>query len=721
MRKMFLFTLACAGLSFWAASGQAMNLLQARRAANQPAQQPDAAAKAEANLRLEAARMYLDLGDMKNAREQITAALKAAEADKVSGETKNQIQQDVKSNLKTLLDAEKKAKTESDEKNKQKHLVRLEEARFLLSEGKAGEATKIVEAVLGETDDPEVRAKAEEISSKSHSFWFRLLNTVPQRLLTIWQWVVDIILAGLVLTAIYLLLILLRSRSAKKRGDRWMVKPIEDSSNLGINAAVVNSLNRWKESRVSPSSGLMKLEMINISITPQFEDSQVGLDLADALKDVDLKVGTISIGGLAKAAGSIRNWFTAFWPSIGGTVIVSGEQVVVSLTRRTADGKTNTVTASAGKSESIYAAEAASFKMYYLIATETDVPKAEAANKLREGLNLLGQYLSGRTPGSLNAAYKAFREVQIENPAFDEAYLYEGITLDLLERHDEAVKRFHYLAQPGNTSNEKLREKARYNEAVSRFRSYNPEKLNEAIEMLGDLTGANPSVEELVASPIKALSYAAKANAIAHKPIFWQEFLNLLPEYKNEPVILQRKRDRGEEVGKWVAEVEEITNELEEVCAQAASNQTAWDSVTLRQLRWAIENARGNIYLNYAKSFLHRPHLEGADEENQRREHFEKAYAAFQNCEMILPPGVETLTNLGTVLSELSRQDEARKYLERAIELNPQYEYAYYRLAQTWEKENNIYKVVEALRKFRSIKTPGIPGFQELYKKYGVA
>ena len=157
-----------------------------------------------------------------------------------------------------------------------------------------------------------------------------------------------------------------------------------------------------------------------------------------------------------------------------------------------------------------------------------------------------------------------------------------------------------------------------------------------------------------------------------------------------------------------------MTKVLEDVLERVPSNSEDWDVLIRRQLEWAIENTRGNAYLNYSKYFLAEPHLsEGEGEE--RKKYRRWALKAFQKCEMLMPVGVETLTNLATALSELSREAEARKYLERAIELNAQYEYGYYRLAQSWEKEDNRDKVIEVLNRFP---TPGIAGFKKLYEKY---
>lgn len=727
MPKLLLALLLCASVGLTVVFAQAKKPSGTKNQPAQPAQSTDAQTLAQAGLLLEAAGMSLELGDSAGAKAGALEALKLAQTDGLADATKVKIREEVKKLLdkigKAAEDKTKADKTKSDEKLRQKHLAQIEQAEYLLSDNKPKEAADVIKEVLENTDDADVRSQANALLAKVNSVGFKNLDTFGDHVSTIVWWIVDIILVGLILLVFYYLLKRLRNRDAKRYKGKWSVRPIDDTTGLGVAGAIVESLNRWKESRAPIVTGLLRVDRVYIPTTPRMVNLETELDLAAALDKLELKVGTISVGGLAKAAGSIRNWFTAPRPSISGTAALSGDQVVVRLTRQTTDGKKNSVTASADKAKSVDAAEAASFKMYYLIATDTNVSQAESANKLREGMGLLREYfLFGRSPEKLTAAHETFRDVHIENPAFNEVYLYEGITLDLQERHDEAIKMFQYLADPRNTSSETLRKKARFNEAVSLFRKYRPTDLTKAIDIFDELIGQNPTVADLAASPIKALAYAAKANAIAHKPIFWQTYFYDKSERDDQQLILQRKREKGAAVKEWVTRVEEIAKTLEDVNTKVANDNKVWDEMTRRQLRWATENALGNTYLNYAKSFLQQPHLVGANEEEQRREYLNKAYKAFQTSEMILSPGVETLANLGTVLTELSRDAEARRYLERiTTELNPQYEYAYYRIAQSWEKEHKTDKVIETLRSFAKVKAPSIDGFKELYQKYATA
>jgi hypothetical protein len=721
MHRVLLALLLCMSIAIALAFGQGAKAPREKNPAEQQAQASAAKAIAQASLLLEAGVMYLDLGDQGAAEAHALAALKLTQAEGVAEETKKLITQDVKKVLEKISKSRQAAAIKTDEeraatdgRNEQMHLAQFQEAEYLLSQGKPVEASKVIQSVLSESNNSEVRNRANTLSVKVNSIGFQLLNTLQDHVSKALWLVVDVLLGSLGLLGIYALLKWIRRKDAVRYKDKWTVLPIEDKTELGVGGALIESLNCWNESSRPASAGLLRLDRILIPTVPQIVNLQTEFDLAAALQDLKLAVGGVSIGGLAKAAGSIGRWFTATRPWISGNAFVSGDQVVVRLTRQTADGKRNSVTASADKARSVDAAVAAGFKMYYLIATDTSVPEGESANKLREGMDQLREFLSGRSPEKLKAAYETFRDVHMADPAFNEAYLYEGIALDLLEHHDEAIRTFQYLAKISNLDLEK---KARYNEGVSRFRKYDPNDLRSAIQIFDELLGLNPTVEELAASPVKALAYAAKANAIAHKSVFWQKYFYNDEEF-GERVVLARKREKEADVKLWVTEVEQIANALEQVTARVENNNEAWDEMTKRQLRWAIENAKGNAYLNYAKYFLHPPHLLRANEKEQRREYLQNAYEAFERCKLILPPGVETLANLGTVLIELSRGAEARTYLEYSITLNPQYEYSYYRIAQSWEKENRIDEVLETLRSFAKVKTPNIPGFAKLYYQY---
>src|SRR5439155_24391248 len=139
-------------------------------------------------------------------------------------------------------------------------------------------------------------------------------------------------------------------------------------------------------------------------------------------------------------------------------------------------------------------------------------------------------------------------------------------------------------------------------------------------------------------------------------------------------------------------------------------NPKDWDARTVRQLKWARQNAVGNIYLDVAKYFITES-AQSVDDKKRRNDYLKLALEAYEECELLLPPGVETLTNIGTLLSELGKEERARAYLDRAISLNRDYEYAYYRKAESWNHERQTDKVLETLRTCRKVKKPKIREF----------
>ncbi len=597
--------------------------------------------------------------------------------------------------------------------------AQIEQAKSLIGGGDFAAASTVITDVLDKAKAGEVIKEATEVDAEihrsAHSPWHKLFSHYYT---TLWL-ILDIVLG---LLGLLLLLFLVRWIYSKTQSNEWTLFPIEDKTGLGISDAVVESMGRWTAPNMPISAGLLKLEMLQFASVPRLDgqDQSFEMDLAPAVAALPLKVGAVDLSGLAQIFSPFRRWLNAKRPWIKGGIFATKTLITVRLTKCGTDGKTTSVTSSAEKARGVEAAESASYKMYYLIANTATIEEAGAADQLRLGLNLLKQYVNNRTPEKLNEAYKAFRNARNESPSFEEAYLYEGIVLDLMEQHDEAIKRFQFLAQPENTpSNEELREKAKCNEAIARFRKYKPDEIRKSIEILDHIVGADVTDDDLVDSPLKAMALATKANAIAHKPIFWQEFLfpgNLPSSDTTE--IKDRKARKATVLRNWINEVKAITDRLKVVEGRIKADKSPWDDLTTRQLMWAVHNATGNVYLNYAKNVLGQPVPPQVDNQELRKQDLEKAYAAFQNCEMLLPPGVETLTNLATVLTELGREAEARKYLKAAVDLNREYEYAYYRMAQSWEKQNNAEEVVKVLKEFARIKAASIPNFKAIYSKY---
>lgn len=711
MCKTCLFALAYAGMSVALLFSQPTQQSPRNRT---PAASASTNTTSQAAAKVRIARMYLEAKDYAAAQASIADAMTTSPDDP-------QIRTEAESLWKSVLaEKQRDGKATADQSN-ETQLALLEESERLTDEEKFDAAAALAQKVLSETKDPQVGSRARMALAHAHP------TGLGQATNTIWNhygpvvWIIaDLILLGLIVYGLYRVVLSRRQKSADQHRAEWLVFGVDDTTNLGVAQLVINLMDRWRERTAPVSAGLLKLETLSLPSVPQFDLPPVTLGLGPAIEALDLQIHGIKVGAIAKAWRSAQRWFDEARPWIAGIAFLTDSQVVLRLTAHNAGGR-RSVSVSANKAQGMdgvaTAAEAVTYKMYYLIATQSTTSDAEISERLRGGLDLLGQYVSRKNSEVLRQAYEVFQAIRSERPAFDEVYLYEGIALDLMERHDDAISRFHYLAQPQNTDDANLRERASYNEAISRFRKYRSDELLRAIEILDAIVGAQPDLDQLTASPIKALALAAKANCIAHKPIFWQHLL-FNGRSTDQAEIARRKGEARDAVNTWVAEVSDITAILADV-HQRAPNSKPWDVLAKRQLKWAIANAQGNIHLNYAMHFLAPPAIPGVEQQAElRNQSLEQAYGAFRDCEILLPPGVETLTNLATALWSLSKTADARSYAQRAIDLNPSYEYAYYRLAQAWEADKRGDKVIEVLKQFP--KTPQIPAFLELYRSYYV-
>jgi tetratricopeptide (TPR) repeat protein len=673
---------ACAGLLAFAAAGITG---------------PSPREKAEGALAVAAT--YASAGDPAKAESAIASALEAVPQD---GEVRKRAEEILK-------------RISTDREARQRAL--LTEALRLADEGKPKEAAEMIRGKL-DTLSPSMLVESEQHLATIHRHWLgaRLKGFLRD------GWLVDVVLALVLLFCLATLTWILRWLLAWLHRKDWLVTNIEDATNLGIGLFAFARLRRWSEEPTAASAGLLRLDALRVQSTPRFEQNRPDIALSTALAELPA-FGQVNLSAVAKSMEALRLRVQGKRSSISIAAYTADQQILVRLTSRTRDGRIYSVAASGDKTldGSNAVVDSASFKMYYLLANNASSPQVEAADQLRLGLAQLRRYITGRDPKALNSAYETFRKVRADNPGFEEAQLYEGIALDLMERHEEAEGIFHFLVE--NSSGE-VQAKALYNAAVTKFRKYKPSELKLSIQLLDQLIGpeisadlakSTPVLERLAQSPIQAMAVAAKANAIAHKPIFWQTLTSNQSRPEDLSKLQEWKKAAETEVFGWAEEVKKITDSLLRLGKLALSQSQGWDPLTQRQLLWASHNALGNSNLNIANCFL----TDSTPEEQRKRLAFlDEAYKEFNICEMLLPPGVETLANIATNLLALSRLSEARNYAEAAIKLNPSYEYAYYRLAQAWDKEGKRGQVLKVLRSLKN--SPKIPEFKKMFDAYDV-
>jgi tetratricopeptide (TPR) repeat protein len=201
--------------------------------------------------------------------------------------------------------------------------------------------------------------------------------------------------------------------------------------------------------------------------------------------------------------------------------------------------------------------------------------------------------------------------------------------------------------------------------------------------------------------------------------MYWRERPPTGKPPLDEKVILENKKHRYPDLLKLISEVtidkEQLENELRERSEVRRKGRKPKEREDF-QLEWAIKSAWGNLHLNCAIYFYAEP--AEAAWKIKHQESLRLAYDAFQECAMLITPGVEMLTNLAKVCFELDRVQQGIHYLEQAIKLNPCYEYAYYRLAKVREEREELPELLSVLKRCQQSLSPAIAGLKELFRNY---
>jgi tetratricopeptide (TPR) repeat protein len=545
-------------------------------------------------------------------------------------------------------------------------------------------------------------------STDNSPFVARAKSRIGKSLSTAIDWLLVPLVAGAV---IGLLLGMARFLSAARRrwtAPRWRVRSIAKDADPQViaswRAALLNPERRGRAQLALLVSKGIQLPRALLSGT---SSNTSGIDLLkDAPEVQGLKLSWI--GALFQAArwvSSSPRRTVAVWAT------VRGQSAMMRVEAIDAKGNLKTTSLSTGwTSDELAAREietmaaAMALRTNYLLADESSSTNPTARGYLHEGLERLGAYASGAGVPALREAITAFSQTRRLDPADAEAMLYEGIAHELLQDHDVAQALFR---QAEASSNKATAGVARFNRAISDLRRYTPEDIQAAVDELKSIRTGKFGPE------LKAFASAAEASAIAHKFLFWPEF-----EPKGDWDFGKwedpARAEKTAQLHGWSEEIDPLLTDAEKALKSAPFDT---DPQATAQLRWMISNAQGNHQLNRASKAARAYGLSDAE----RKSSLEEALKAFRECEVLLPPGVETLTNVATALNELGRYDEAIAYTERARALNPNYEYAYYREAQAecGRRQDDAAKAVLAEAKAH-LSGIEIPGFRKLFEKLGV-
>jgi tetratricopeptide (TPR) repeat protein len=655
-------------------------------------------------------------------------------------------------------------------------LLELEAIESLIDIGRQKEAANHLAALAPVIANERVARRLEAVA--------RQLDLSDQwPLWTIWDWLVAASPYLIIVAAILGLRALFRWLWPTK--VRWRLTAIVDKTDRGAKELIAHYFSEWiSAGPESIASGLLMMEATAVPSYPELSLDDAKFDLDPDLEKVDLTIAGINVSSALRVLPAISRWWFPQPIAISGVAYVDDAgRVCARLTTRRSFAPTDrgalavsAVTEGSDENAVRLVAKEVTFKMLYALSPHGPGGGA-TANELRKGLGLLKGYLEGTvhdkiTPwAQLERARSVFEEVRAARPESLEAHLYEGIALDLLERHEDAAAHFdHVKEQTEGETDRQLQiwhDQSIYNGAVAHLRNlYELAGIDQAIERLTEFVKpANGDPNFLAARPILALATATLADAWGNRTIHWRELLTD-PKFAgatSEESLTKVIGHHQSEIEKLIEAATKARAIGEQSLLQAVPPASAsapaptatpgrgmtgagatggvppatpagtapsvkgqWDKALLRQLEWAINNAWADHHL-YSAAALAKLDANGGGFASQpvsltaADDHKKKAIGFLRQCEMLLPPGVETLSNLGTLyLLQAGEQDlpQARRYLRRAIKLNPRYEYAYYRLARSWEIEGWRDRVIEVLKSCPV--PPGITEFRAMFERYYV-
>ena len=331
--------------------------------------------------------------------------------------------------------------------------AKLSEADKLARTGKLDEAKKLYTEVLASTRSDEIRKDASTelvrlpttptLAMRAWSAW----NAFLEHAATFITWALNFAIAVLVIGVFYCTFGLIR-RFLCWRRKSWRLEPFESEAAPYMGELLLSAIDEARK-RVPPRNfGHYTLirEPIDARVrgnppTQQWEFSELTLPT----------LGQVKIGPIVKLLASFQRWLRGpnrrIWPHW----TVSNDKLTLSLSLWVTRDRVVSVLAEGGVhtiTQTTELAREVGAKVLHLITRpEATARDAEAAIGLREGQSQLQRYQAGGGEDALREAERHFKEAADASDGSDEPTFYLGLTLDLAERHDEAIKIFQRLRQ----------------------------------------------------------------------------------------------------------------------------------------------------------------------------------------------------------------------------------------------------------------------------------
>jgi hypothetical protein len=454
------------------------------------------------------------------------------------------------------------------------HTTAARQARTLIDERKFDQTGQLMATILKEASDARSIALYTQLDALTRDVEHA---SAAERTWHDIQWTLKPVIPFLALIlAVYLLLQLIRraySWAGGLWGTEYKIEDIADESKLGVSDFIVAQLLSFRKDPRASTAGLLLLNATVIPKNPGFISPGQQASLASSLDSLNLTVGTVNVGAVARTMAALWRWcFGESRRRLVGKVFIHQDDLHAQLTARYPDksvlqeksgirwlwatlhlppGQSTTSSTLPLKGQSDIArlvAEEVVFRMLYSLAdAEASRVEADSADKVRIGLRQLRSYVGSEVRDSeengaseppteyLKRAIECFRSARRSDPSYIDAYVYEGVASDLLEDHQGAIERFEYARKliderpKGRAEDDKERQESelqlkmvKYNEAVAHLRHlYSVEGIRKSIAVLDDLLGSTPDAKS---DPIIALALAARADAIACWTLHPDEF-----------------------------------------------------------------------------------------------------------------------------------------------------------------------------------------------------
>jgi predicted RNA-binding protein with RPS1 domain len=310
-----------------------------------------------------------------------------------------------------------------------------------------------------------------------------------------------------------------------------------------------------------------------------------------------------------------------------------------------------------------------------------------ATARFTEGFKKLRTFQGSLDRHLLDEAEKLLLEAVAMDPAYEAARFHLGVAQELEGRHEDAARQFEeLLAVDAKPQTELL-----YNAGLSCFHQYRDEAYTKAEDYLlrAAVTAEKASGEDPTGQTHRAMAVLAQA---------------VLAQVYSHRAIL-REGEKSEQF-KSIAEgyYQKALGTADEALKAFDSSQTVierLDPEFKNDIGWGIHNALG-----HAKMYAARRSEDPAEKDRL----FQAALAEFKEALKFYPNNIRVLSNIGSAKlfgaqgqtdprrrSELLA--EAEREFERVLALQPDYDFAFCRLAQIEVERRNF----EAARKYAEL------------------